>query len=304
VNSTKQCPDCAEIVLAEARVCKHCGYRFDEKTSPAPAEPISDVPSPPPPPTGQPSQPVAARPPAPGWWVPIGFIALALAVVLGVVALPFWLLAVVPFVVGILLIVRRRTAIGVTMLVLALVLPIPGGILIATVALKKYRVPSGSMEPTLHIGDKVLADRTGISGIHVGEIVIFHPPAGAEQEICGPTPHTIAAGGAACAAPVPQEGTFDFIKRVVAGPGDTVSIVEGHVIRNGAREYDSYIRPCPGVSECNFRTPVKIPSGDWYMLGDNRGESDDSRFWGPVPTSWIVGVTIMRTSPLGRLSFF
>jgi signal peptidase I len=76
----------------------------------------------------------------------------------------------------------------------------------------------------------------------------------------------------------------------VAGPGDTISVVEGHAIRNGQRENDPYIRPCPGVSECNFPASIKVPEGDWFLMGYNRGESDDSRFWGPVPASWIIGV--------------
>jgi signal peptidase I len=49
------------------------------------------------------------------------------------------------------------------------------------------------------------------------------------------------------------------------------------------------------AAECNFPTPIKIPTGDWFMLGDNRSESDDSRFWGPVPASWIVGVVRLST---------
>jgi signal peptidase I len=149
-----------------------------------------------------------------------------------------------------------------------------------------YRVPSGSMEPTLEVGERVEVD----SGKpRVGSIVVFHPPEDAAQEVCGEGSQ-IEPGGAACSELAPKESSIKFIKRIVAGPGDTIEIVEGHVIRNGEREADSYIRPCPGVSECNFPVPVKVPVGDWYLLGDNRGESDDSRFWGPVPSSWIVGI--------------
>ena len=81
------------------------------------------------------------------------------------------------------------------------------------------------------------------------------------------------------------------------------SIVEGHVIRNGTREPDRYIRPCanPKAPECNFPTPVKIPAGHWFMMGDNRGESDDSRFWGPVPTGWIVGGAFATYWPPDRI---
>jgi signal peptidase I len=149
-----------------------------------------------------------------------------------------------------------------------------------------YRVPSGSMEPTLNVGDRV---EVGSGQPRVGSIVVFHPPEGAAQEMCGDGSR-IEPGGAACSAPVANESSIKLIKRIVAGPGDTIKIVEGHVIRNGRREPDPYIRPCPGVSECNFPVPLKVRASEWYLLGDNRGESDDSRFWGPVPMSWIVGV--------------
>jgi signal peptidase I len=168
---------------------------------------------------------------------------------------------------------------------------------------KPYRIPSGSMEPTLAIGQRVLVDRIGthFGKPHVGEIAVFHPPVGAQQEECGGGTR-IAPGGAACAQPVDKEdnGT-NFIKRVVAGPGDTIKIVEGHVIRNGKREADSYIRPCPGVAECNFPVPIKVPAGHWFMMGDNRGESDDSRFWGPVPTGWIIGGAFATYWPPDRI---
>jgi signal peptidase I len=76
---------------------------------------------------------------------------------------------------------------------------------------------------------------------------------------------------------------------VVAGPGDTIYIKEGHVYLNGKREKDSYIRECGESAECNFPTPIKIAPGHWFMMGDNRGNSEDSRFWGPIPTAWVIG---------------
>jgi signal peptidase I len=149
-----------------------------------------------------------------------------------------------------------------------------------------YRVPSASMEPTLKVGSYVKVE----SGQpRIDAIVVFHPPEGAEEEACGDGTR-ITPGGASCSKAVPNESNIKFIKRVVAGPGDTIKVVEGHVIRNGQREADPYIRSCPGVSECNFPVAIKVPAGEWYLLGDNRGESDDSRFWGPVPASWIIGV--------------
>jgi signal peptidase I len=97
-------------------------------------------------------------------------------------------------------------------------------------------------------------------------------------------------GGAACSQTAVTPSSVRFIKRIVAGPGDEVYIMEGHVYRNGKRETDRYMAPCVGALECNFPVPIRIPPGHWFMMGDNRGESDDSRFWGPIPASWIVGV--------------
>jgi signal peptidase I len=168
---------------------------------------------------------------------------------------------------------------------------------------KPYRIPSGSMEPTLKVGQRVLVNRAGmhLSGPHVGEIVVFHPPKDAEQQICGPAPHMVTPGGAACSAPEPEASSVNFIKRIVAGPDDMLYIKEGHAYRNGKRENDSYINPCGGGSECNFPTPIKIPAGHWFMMGDNRGESDDSRFWGPVPTGWIIGGAFATYWPPDRI---
>jgi signal peptidase I len=83
----------------------------------------------------------------------------------------------------------------------------------------------------------------------------------------------------------------------VAGPGDLISIVDGHAVRNGVRENEPYIAPCGPGAACSFPTPVRVPAGEYYVLGDNRGASDDSRFWGPVPSAWIIG-TVVRCSLL------
>ena len=165
---------------------------------------------------------------------------------------------------------------------------------------KPYRIPSGSMEPTLAIGQRVLVDRIGMhfGDPHVGEIAVFNPPRSAQQQVCG----VVRPPGAACSQPESQRASTYFIKRIVAGPGDLISIVEGHVIRNGKREQDGYIRPCPtGQQDCNLTKPITIPPGYWFMMGDNRGFSDDSRFWGPVPTGWIVGGAFATYWPPDRI---
>jgi signal peptidase I len=166
-------------------------------------------------------------------------------------------------------------------------------------AVKPYKIPSASMEPTLVEGQRVLVDRL-FDSPHVGQIIVFHPPAGADSEECG----RAHAASAACDWPR-SESSETFIKRIVAGPGDVITIDNGHVIRNGRPEPDRYIRPCaldqPG---CSFTTPIRIPRSMWFMMGDNRGDSDDSRFWGPVPTKWLIGDAFFTYWPPNTIGFF
>lgn len=207
--------------------------------------------------------------------------------------------------------VKRQKSLAGSIIELVVIIAIALGLALAIEAfvIKPYRIPSGSMEPTLAIGQRVLVNRiaTDFSKPHVGEIAVFHPPEGAEQQLCGPTPHPITFGGAACAQPLAKQASVTFIKRIVAGPGDEMYVKEGHVFRKPAgatqfvAEKDSYIKACGLSPECNFTTPIKIPAGHWFMMGDNRGDSDDSRFWGPVPTSWIIGQAIATYWPPDRI---
>ncbi len=204
---------------------------------------------------------------------------------------------------------RRRA--GGSLVELIVVLAVAVGIAFGVQALivKPYRIPSGSMEPTLEVNQRVLVNRIGMhfGGPHVGEIAVFHPPASAEEQECGPVAHSVTPGGAACAQPVPKEGSVTYIKRIVAGPGDQIYVKEGHVYRRAAgqrsfvREHDPYIKPCGSSDECDFTTPITIPAGHWFMMGDNRGDSDDSRYWGPVPTGWIIGQAFATYWPPDRI---
>src|SRR5437764_9091827 len=116
---------------------------------------------------------------------------------------------------------------GLVELILTVAIAIALALLIQAFVVKPYRIPSGSMEPTLHINQRVLANRL-FNHPGIGDIVVFHPPAGAVEGdgVCGsssegqghPQP---------CGRPTPQESSATFIKRVVAGPGDRISIVNG-----------------------------------------------------------------------------
>lgn len=174
-------------------------------------------------------------------------------------------------------------------------------LLIQAFVVKPYRIPSPSMVPTLDIGQRVLANRTDTHP-SLGDVVVFHPPHGAD-----PITPVCAASNQGDGHPQPcdrgtaTESTQTFIKRVVGLPGDRIAILRGHVIRNGKREQDRYIRPCAADSSCNFPQPITIPPGHYFMMGDNRGESDDSRFWGPVPEQWIIGVAFFTYWPPSRI---
>jgi signal peptidase I len=173
--------------------------------------------------------------------------------------------------------------------------------------IKPYRIPSGSMLPTLHINQRVLVDRIGthFSSPSVGDIIVFHPPKDFSN-CANPNQGNAQVGqnrAKACDVVQSQRSSETFIKRVVGLPGDRISIVNGHVIRNGKREKDPYIVPCDGDSSCNFRGTITIPKGDYYMMGDNRPDSEDSRFWGPVPKAWIIGKAFFTYWPPDRVGF-
>jgi signal peptidase I len=169
---------------------------------------------------------------------------------------------------------------------------------------KPYKIPSESMVPTLQIGQRVLVNRIGnnFSTPKVGEVLVFHPPTGSDSDTCGNEKRK---QGQACDRPTSTKAGINFIKRVVGLPGDRILVRRGHVYRNGKRESDGYInKTCaPGQDGrgCNFTTAITVPKDHFFMMGDNRGESDDSRFWGPVPRKWIIGGAFATYWPPKRI---
>jgi signal peptidase I len=180
-------------------------------------------------------------------------------------------------------------------------------LVIQAFVVKPYRIPSASMEPTLGINQRILVNRIGshLSSPHVGDIIVFHPPKnysscanGAQGE--NPTGQD---GARACDVAQTQSSSVTFIKRLVGLPGDRLSIRDGHVIRNGVREQDPYIVPCQGGGACSFPQTITVPRGEYYMMGDNRPDSEDSRFWGPVPKAWLIGKAFFTYWPPDRIGF-
>jgi signal peptidase I len=203
---------------------------------------------------------------------------------------------------------KTRSSAYRTVVELALTVLVAVGLaaLIQAFIVKPYRIPTPSMVPTLDVGQRVLTNRL-VSHPGLGDIVVFHPPHGADLNpaACGNPQQGITGAEIAlaqpCNQPTPQESSTTFIKRVVGLPGDHLRITNGHVIRNGVPEKDSYIAPCGASSECTFRESIVVPPGKYFMMGDNRGDSEDSRYWGPVPTKWIIGVAFFTYWPPSRV---
>jgi signal peptidase I len=88
---------------------------------------------------------------------------------------------------------------------------------------------------------------------------------------------------------------------VVGLPGDHLKVIEGSVYINGKRLDEPFARLDAECPTCNLPRPITIPKGEYYMMGDNRGESADSREWGPVPKKWIIGKAFMTYWPPNRI---
>ncbi len=200
-------------------------------------------------------------------------------------------------------------------LVLTVAIAVGLALLIQAFLVKPYRIPSGSMIPTLSIGQRILVNRLDTHP-GLGDVVVFHPPTGATGNgVCG-DPAQGAGHPQACDKSIPAESTQTFVKRVVGLPGDHLQIINGFVYRNRHRETFGY-KPkadadvpgfvvCNGgaAADCTFSKTIVVPAGEYYMMGDDRGDSLDSRYWGPVPQKWIIGVAFATYWPLDKIGFF
>ena len=141
-------------------------------------------------------------------------------------------------------------------------------------------IPSGSMEPTVLIGDHLIVSRIGYdAGIPFTDIHVPLWRNPKRQQII------------VFRAPLPQEGNPDFIKRVIGLPGDTLEIRAGVVYIDGQPLKEPYRAAPPNPSE--YRGPWHVPAGDYFMMGDNRENSYDSRYWGFVPRANIIGTPVL-----------
>ncbi len=152
---------------------------------------------------------------------------------------------------------------------------------VRTFVAQTYYVPSTSMWPTLKAGDRIVVNKL-YGTIHVGDIIVFkRPPA----EDCG-------------GPPVP-----DLVKRVVGLPGQTVSAHGGQVYITGKLLKEPWLPKGP-QTYTRMSKPFTVPKGDYFVMGDNRVNSCDSRMWGPVKASYVVGKVFLILWPPSQFRYF
>jgi signal peptidase I len=182
---------------------------------------------------------------------------------------------------------RRALAEWAVIVVVALL----AALLIKTFAVQAFSIPSQSMEPTLMPGDRVLVDKlaSDFSPVRTGDIVVFRRP------------------------PADTSAVNDLIKRVIAGPGQSIYVANCKVYVNGKELTQRYLPEgweSPSSEYCtvwdapgmlDLPDPYTVPAGHYFVMGDNRKDSDDSRYWGTVPANYLVGVAFVRIWPPSRV---
>ena len=164
-------------------------------------------------------------------------------------------------------------------------------LLIKAFLLQAFFIPSASMDDTLLVNDRVLVNKLSyvVGDVGRGDIVVFDKPQGASGQI------------------------QDFIKRIVALPGETISFEGGEVFIDGQRLFEPYVdgtatipaRAIDGEGCINEPTPdsCTLAEGWYFVMGDNRDNSTDSRSFGPIHEDTIVGRAFLKVWPLGDLGF-
>ncbi|RLE14241.1 MAG: signal peptidase I [Actinobacteria bacterium] len=171
-------------------------------------------------------------------------------------------------------------------------------VLIKTFLFQAFWIPSSSMENTLQIYDRVLVSKLSyeLSDIARGDIIVFDDPrAGFEQPDEDPLGRAIRNLKESIGLATPQS---EFIKRVIGVPGDVVEGKDGSVYVNGARLDEPYLKG--SASLIRPFGPVEVHDGSLFVMGDNRGASQDSRFFGPIPIDDVVGKAFIIIWPPSR----
>jgi len=167
-------------------------------------------------------------------------------------------------------------------------------VLLRAFVVQTFYIPSGSMEPTLQIGDRILVNKLSyhLHGVDRGDIVVFSRPS---AENCG------------------GPEVNDLVKRVIGLPGDVLSLSSNHDVDvDGKRLDEAWLPsseqgntfPGPAGNRFNLARPYRVPANDYFVMGDNRTDSCDSRYWGPITKSLIVGKVDVRVWPISSVHIF
>ncbi len=175
---------------------------------------------------------------------------------------------------------HRRTLYALIEWLVIIALALGVSFLLRSYVVQTFYIPSGSMEPTLLIGDRIVVNKLAVDWgtIHRGDILVFKAP---PSEHCG-------------------EPVTDLVKRVIGLPGDHLTSRGNTIYVNGSplNETWSHYEPL-GQAIGN----VTVPANHYFMMGDNHPYSCDSRVWGTVPRSDIIGKAFLRIWPLSRFGF-
>lgn len=182
-------------------------------------------------------------------------------------------------------------------------------VVVRLVLVQSFVIPSGSMEPTLQVGDRVLVSRaaTRFGGIHRGDVLVFDGTGLFDPTTSRPDSRLARAGQTLAAALGVPVGERDYVKRVIGLPGDRVVCCDpqGRITVNGTALDEPYL--FPGNPPSRQRFDVTVPAGRLWMMGDHRSSSADSRAHlddpggGTVPESRVLGRVVAVSWPLSRL---
>jgi signal peptidase I len=174
----------------------------------------------------------------------------------------------------------RSAARGVAEWILVVLGAVLAALLVKTFLFQAFRIPSESMVPTLLVGDRVLVNKVSykLHDVHRGDVVVFTRPEKLEDP-SGTEPE-------------------DLIKRVVAVGGDTVVARDGVLYVNNQPMTEPYVQQ--GAGTFRLDEAVTVPEGQVFVMGDNRENSQDSRYFGPISTDTIIGRAFVRMFPFNR----
>jgi signal peptidase I len=168
---------------------------------------------------------------------------------------------------------------------IVLVVAVTFSFLVRTFVVQEYSIPSGSMKPTLYIGNRILVNKLSVDfgTINVGDIVVFKAPP-AVATLCG-------------------DALADLVKRVIGVPGDVLSTKGNTIYVDGKKLHQKWSH-FPSLGADGAIHDFTVPAGHYFMMGDNHADSCDSRTWGTVPRSDIIGKVFLKIWPLSQWHWY